>query len=126
MGPCLVAGSSWRCLASFLVLLWLGLAICDQHVGPVQHLKLPHCGDSGDTPPYAVEREIEDLEALIDATEGPAYLYGLSSGAAQVLEAAARSTEVAARGIDLELARLEGLQGQLGVFTRAQVLLTGF
>lgn len=46
-------------------------------------------GDSGDTPPYAVAREIEDLEALIDATEGPACLYGLSSGAALVLEAAA-------------------------------------
>lgn len=46
-------------------------------------------GDSGDTPPYAVAREIEDVEALIDATGGPAYLYGLSSGAALVLEAAA-------------------------------------
>src|SRR5881409_3738397 len=39
-------------------------------------------GDSGDTPPYAVEREIEDIEALIDAAGEPAYLYGLSSGAA--------------------------------------------
>src|SRR5262249_58976517 len=29
-------------------------------------------GDSGDTPPYAVRREIEDLAAVIDATGGPA------------------------------------------------------
>ncbi len=45
-------------------------------------------GDSGDTPPYAVQREIEDIEALIDAAGGSAYLYGLSSGAILALEAA--------------------------------------
>jgi len=45
-------------------------------------------GDSGDTAPYAVEREIEDIEALIDATGGTAYLYGLSSGAVLALKAA--------------------------------------
>jgi hypothetical protein len=39
-------------------------------------------GDSTDTPPYAVEREIEDIEALIDEAGGSAFLYGLSSGAA--------------------------------------------
>src|SRR5215204_3567853 len=37
-------------------------------------------GTSGDTPPYAVEREVEDIEALIDAAGGTASLYGLSSG----------------------------------------------
>jgi len=37
-------------------------------------------GDSGDTKPYAVEREIEDLEALIDVMGGSALLYGHSSG----------------------------------------------
>ena len=47
-------------------------------------------GYSGDTPPYAVEREIEDLEALIAATGGTAAVYGHSSGAALVLHAAAR------------------------------------
>src|SRR5579859_7439242 len=44
-------------------------------------------GDSGDTKPYAVEREIEDLEALIDEAGGSAYICGLSSGAALALEA---------------------------------------
>ncbi|HTP00762.1 MAG TPA: alpha/beta hydrolase [Anaerolineales bacterium] len=45
-------------------------------------------GASGDTPPYAVEREIEDIEALIDATGGAAHLFGSSSGAVLALEAA--------------------------------------
>jgi len=47
-------------------------------------------GDSGDTAPYAVEREVEDLAALIAATAGCASVYGHSSGAALVLHAAAR------------------------------------
>ena len=38
-------------------------------------------GDSGDSGPYAVQREIEDIAALIRAAGGSAYLYGLSSGA---------------------------------------------
>jgi pimeloyl-ACP methyl ester carboxylesterase len=45
-------------------------------------------GPSGDTPPYAVEREIEDIDAVVDAAGGTAYLYGTSSGAALALEAA--------------------------------------
>jgi pimeloyl-ACP methyl ester carboxylesterase len=45
-------------------------------------------GDSGDTQPYAVQREIEDLEALIDEVGGSAFLFGTSSGAILALEAA--------------------------------------
>jgi pimeloyl-ACP methyl ester carboxylesterase len=45
-------------------------------------------GDSGDTKPYAVAREVEDMDALVDEAGGSAYLYGHSSGAALVLEAA--------------------------------------
>jgi pimeloyl-ACP methyl ester carboxylesterase len=45
-------------------------------------------GDSGDTQPWSVEREVEDVEALIDAAGGKAYLYGHSSGAVLALEAA--------------------------------------
>lgn len=44
-------------------------------------------GGSTDTPPFALEREIEDLEALITAAGGEAYIYGISSGAALALEA---------------------------------------
>jgi pimeloyl-ACP methyl ester carboxylesterase len=43
-------------------------------------------GDSGDTRPYAVEREVEDLEALIAEAGGSAFLFGHSSGAALTLE----------------------------------------
>jgi pimeloyl-ACP methyl ester carboxylesterase len=46
-------------------------------------------GESGDTQPYAVAREVEDIEALIDQAGGTAYLYGISSGGALALEAAA-------------------------------------
>jgi len=46
-------------------------------------------GESGDTQPYAVAREIEDIEALIDLVGGTAYLYGISSGGALALEATA-------------------------------------
>lgn len=47
-------------------------------------------GGSGDTQPYSVLREVEDLEAVIDAAGGPACLFGTSSGAVLALEAAAR------------------------------------
>src|SRR5919107_6111897 len=46
-------------------------------------------GDSGDTAPYAVGREIEDIDALINEAGGSASVYGTSSGAALALEAAA-------------------------------------
>ncbi len=45
-------------------------------------------GDSGDTRPYAVDREIEDIAALIGEAGGTASLYGHSSGAALALRAA--------------------------------------
>jgi pimeloyl-ACP methyl ester carboxylesterase len=47
-------------------------------------------GDSGDNPPYAVEREIEDIDALIGAAGGSASLFGISSGAVLALDAAVR------------------------------------
>jgi pimeloyl-ACP methyl ester carboxylesterase len=46
-------------------------------------------GDSGDTAPYAVDREIEDLEALIVEAGGSASVFGYSSGATLSLKAAA-------------------------------------
>ena len=45
-------------------------------------------GDSGDTLPYAVDREIEDIQALIKVAGRTAALYGHSSGAALALDAA--------------------------------------
>jgi pimeloyl-ACP methyl ester carboxylesterase len=46
-------------------------------------------GASGDTTPYAMERELEDIDALITGAGGSAYLYGVSSGGMFALEAAA-------------------------------------
>lgn len=46
-------------------------------------------GDSGDVAPYAVEREVEDLDALIRAAGGSASVFGYSSGAMLVFVAAA-------------------------------------
>ena len=45
-------------------------------------------GDSGDTKPYATEREVEDLEAVIDAAGGRAAVYAISSGVGVALAAA--------------------------------------
>jgi pimeloyl-ACP methyl ester carboxylesterase len=45
-------------------------------------------GESTDTPPYGVEREVEDLQALVEAAGGSAFAYGFSSGAVLLLHAA--------------------------------------
>lgn len=46
-------------------------------------------GESGDTPPYAVGREVEDLQAIVDEAGGSAFVVGISSGGALALQAAA-------------------------------------
>jgi pimeloyl-ACP methyl ester carboxylesterase len=51
-------------------------------------------GDSGDTPPYAVEREVEDLQAIIEEVGGSAAVFGYSSGAVLSLMAAARGLAI--------------------------------
>lgn len=51
-------------------------------------------GDSGDTQPYALQREIEDLAAVMAANGGRAHLFGASSGGALALEAAAAGLSV--------------------------------
>jgi pimeloyl-ACP methyl ester carboxylesterase len=74
---------------------------------PMAELLAAHCmavafdrrgrGDSTDTPPYMVEREIEDIAALTEAVGGrPACFFGHSSGAALVLQAAAAGLPVTA------------------------------
>ena len=49
-------------------------------------------GASGDTAPYAVGREVEDIEALIDVAGGSAFVFGSSSGAVLALEASSKLT----------------------------------
>lgn len=82
-------------------------ALCSRAFGPMPKLApllAPHFtvfmydrrgrGESGDTRPYAREREVEDIAALIREAGEPAFLLGLSSGAALALEAAAGGLEV--------------------------------
>jgi pimeloyl-ACP methyl ester carboxylesterase len=69
-------------------------------MGPLSAALAPHFtvytydrrgrGDSGDTAPYSVEREVDDIDALIREAGGSAFVYGTSSGAALALEAANR------------------------------------
>src|SRR5665213_2309129 len=51
-------------------------------------------GESGDTLPYAVEREIEDLGALLQKAGESAGVFGVSSGAALALLAAAKGLPI--------------------------------
>jgi pimeloyl-ACP methyl ester carboxylesterase len=51
-------------------------------------------GQSGDTAPYAIEREIEDLDALIAQAGGSAGVFGYSSGATLALRAAAHGLNI--------------------------------
>lgn len=82
-------------------------ALCSRNfgpMGPLAALLAPHAtvftydrrgrGDSGDTAPYAVEREVEDLAALIAEAGGSACVYGISSGAVLALAAATRGLAI--------------------------------
>ncbi|HEY4244249.1 MAG TPA: alpha/beta fold hydrolase [Kofleriaceae bacterium] len=50
--------------------------------------------ESGDTKPYAVAREVEDLAAVLAATGGPAFVFGQSSGAVLAVRAAAAGVPI--------------------------------
>src|SRR5258708_33527208 len=63
------------------------LALLDQHFSVFDYDRGGR-GDSNDTQPFGVEREIEDIEALINEAGGSAFLFGISSGAALAMEAA--------------------------------------
>src|SRR5205085_6796906 len=71
---------------------------------PVAALLAPHFtvftydrrgrGESGDTRPYAVQREIEDIEALAGEAGGEVFVWGISSGAFLALEAAKKTRSI--------------------------------
>ena len=52
-------------------------------------------GDSGDAPEYAVEREIDDLDAIVRVAGGPAHVFGMSSGGVLALRASAAGVPIA-------------------------------
>jgi pimeloyl-ACP methyl ester carboxylesterase len=78
----------------------------------------PHCttyvydrrgrGESGDAPDYAVEREIEDLEAVIGEAGGEAVVLGGSSGANLALEAALHGARITKLALHEPYFRVEG------------------
>lgn len=86
------------------VVLVGGASVSRSDNAPLAALLAPHFtvinydrrgrGDSGDTAPYAVEREVEDIEALIKEAGGSAFVYGISSGAVLALEAAASGLNI--------------------------------
>jgi pimeloyl-ACP methyl ester carboxylesterase len=47
-------------------------------------------GASGNSSPYTIEKEVEDIAALVDASGGSAFLFGSSSGSVLALDAAAQ------------------------------------
>ena len=51
-------------------------------------------GDSGDAPAYTVDRELDDIDALVKEAGGSAFLFGMSSGAVLALDAVARGSAV--------------------------------
>jgi pimeloyl-ACP methyl ester carboxylesterase len=51
-------------------------------------------GESSDSQPYAVEREIEDIDALIQEAGGSAFVFGGSSGGVLTLDAAAHGSNI--------------------------------
>jgi pimeloyl-ACP methyl ester carboxylesterase len=53
-------------------------------------------GGSSDVTPYAVEREIEDLDALVGAAGGSARVFGISTGGVLALEAARQGVAITA------------------------------
>lgn len=86
-GPALIlvdAAGHYRQLSSFGGLV--GLLAADF---TVYHYDRRGRGASTDNGPYAVEREVDDLAALIESAGGTAFLYGFSSGALVALHAAA-------------------------------------
>src|SRR5436305_13909310 len=56
-------------------------------------------GDSGDIQPFAKEREIEDLQALIEDAGGKAMVFGISSGSVVSLDAAAVTPDITKVGV---------------------------
>ena len=82
-------------------------ALCTRRIGPgkglarllAEHFTVINYGrrgrgDSGDAVEYAIEREVEDLEAVIETAGGNTFVFGQSSGAVLALHAAARLPQI--------------------------------
>lgn len=86
--PLVLVGGAFNDRQSPVAGVPLARWLADAGVGAVYAYDRRGRGDSGDTPPYDPEREVEDLAAVIDAAGGAAGVFGHSSGAALALRAA--------------------------------------
>jgi pimeloyl-ACP methyl ester carboxylesterase len=87
-GPAVILVDGALCFRSFGPMTKLSELLASHFT--VYHYDRRGRGDSSDTRPYAVAREIEDLEALIGEAGGSALVFGTSSGACLALEAASQ------------------------------------
>lgn len=85
-GPAVVLVDGAMCRRGFGPARKLAEALADRYT--VTFYDRRGRDDSGDTAPYAVAREIEDLTAVLEAVGGSPFVYGTSSGGALALEAA--------------------------------------
>ncbi|WP_368654763.1 alpha/beta fold hydrolase [Ornithinibacillus sp. 4-3] len=85
-GPPLLFITGATCFRSFDPVLYDAKVFAEQFT--VYNYDRRGRGDSGNTSPYSMERELEDIEAMIDIAGGEANVYGHSSGAILALEAA--------------------------------------
>lgn len=86
-GPALVPVDAASCFRGFGPTVPLATELASHFT--VYHYDRRGRGESTDTVPYAVEREVDDLRAVIDAAGGSAFVYGFSSGAVLAMHAAA-------------------------------------
>lgn len=86
--PLVLVGGAFNDRQSPVAGVPLARWLADAGVGAVFAYDRRGRGDSGDTPPYDPEREVEDLAAVIDAAGGAAGVFGHSSGAALALRGA--------------------------------------
>jgi pimeloyl-ACP methyl ester carboxylesterase len=86
-GPALVLVDGAMCYRQFGPCRDLAMKLADRFT--VYFYDRRGRGESGDTAPYAPEREFEDLAAVIGAAGGTASVFGFSSGGALALQAAA-------------------------------------
>ncbi|HTE13011.1 MAG TPA: alpha/beta hydrolase [Chitinophagaceae bacterium] len=91
-GPALVLVDGAFCSRNFGPMLKLAPVLAEQFT--VYAYDRRARGDSGDTKPYAVEREIEDLQAMIQVAGGSAFLFGISSGAILCIRAVAAGLNI--------------------------------
>jgi pimeloyl-ACP methyl ester carboxylesterase len=87
----------------------LGQALAGQGLRAVSYDRRGR-GDSGDTAPYALEREFEDLAAVVDAVQpgAPVYAHGVSSGGALLLRAVAAGVPISRASVLEPPYRIEG------------------